>query len=236
MQGGFYDGTFIHRSIPGFVLQGGGYKLVNNDTFVHIGTLPAVAAEYSASRPNVRGSIAMARTAEPISTTSDWFFNLSDNSSALGPANSVGYTVFGVLTGPSQGVMEAISRLPISKGAAAFELPVIGEVTGGVVKAENLVLVRSAKVLPAAASDADRVFDYLEASYADFLKPPGTASAHGDAAGKRYYYRYYPNSRSYLGVGEADLGIYYLVPAVNEQINLLAPLAELLPTVRAAGY
>ena len=51
--------------------------------------------------------------------------------------------------------------------------------------------------------------------------------------GLGYYYRYYPGTNAYLGSKDGNL--YYLVPAINDQINLLAPLAELLAQAVAAG-
>ncbi len=52
--------------------------------------------EYSAAHPNVDGTIALAKTAAgPNTGSSEFFFNLGDNSSTLGPQNDGGYTVFG---------------------------------------------------------------------------------------------------------------------------------------------
>jgi hypothetical protein len=90
--------------------------------------------------------------------------------------------------------------------------------------------VTAARELAPPATDADRIFNYLEAVYAPYLKPPGTPSA----TGLGYYYRYYPASNAYVGV--ADGVVYYLVPAVNNDINRFATVAEVLPTAQQAGY
>ena len=95
---GDYDGTFFHRSIPGFVVQGGGF-ITNTpsgsilvDGASHIPTDPPVINEFNLS--NLRGTIAMAKVGgDPDSATSEWFFNLDDNSENLDNQNG-GFTVF----------------------------------------------------------------------------------------------------------------------------------------------
>jgi len=95
---GDYDGTFIHRSDPGFVLQMGGYIFdpAQGDFFAegtsHIPEDPPVMNEFGMS--NVRGTIAMAKLGgDPNSATSEFFFNLADNSENLDNQNG-GFTVF----------------------------------------------------------------------------------------------------------------------------------------------
>ena len=232
-----YDGTFIHRNVPGFVVQGGGYKLTSTGSAPHIPTRPPIALEYNAARPNIRGSISMARTSELNSATSEWFLNLVDNTTTLGPTNAGGYAVFGQMTTPSLVWMDAISRLPtINAGGTFSTLPLATPVVGSTIKDENLVLINSAVVLPAQPSASDRAFNYLEVVYADYLKPPGTVSAVGTANNVTYYFRYYPKSSSYVGVGLADNVIYYIVPSVNDLVNRFAPLAEIVPEAAQAGY
>jgi cyclophilin family peptidyl-prolyl cis-trans isomerase len=95
---GDYDGTFIHRSDPGFVLQMGGYIFdpAQGDFFAegtsHIPEDPPVINEFGMS--NLRGTIAMAKLGgDPDSATSEFFFNLADNSGNLDNQNG-GFTVF----------------------------------------------------------------------------------------------------------------------------------------------
>ena len=99
---GDYDGTFIHRSDPGFVLQMGGYIFdpAQGDFFAegtrHIPEDPPVMNKFGMS--NVRGTIAMAKLAgDPNSATSEFFFNLADNSENLDSQNG-GFTVFAQVT------------------------------------------------------------------------------------------------------------------------------------------
>lgn len=237
VKSGAYDGTFIHRNVPGFVVQGGGYKLVNGAA-PHIPTFAPIALEYGASRPNIRGSISMARTSELNSATSEFFLNLVDNTTTLGPGNAGGYAVFGQMTTPSLPAMDAIARLSnVNAGGAFSTLPIVSPLTGGVVRNENLVLINSAVALPARTTQADRAFDYLEATYWQYLKPSGVGvSGTADAGGVTYYYRFYPASGSYLGLSVKDNVVFYLVPEVGPDITRFAPLADLMVDVVKAGY
>ena len=113
---GDYDGTFIHRSVPGFVVQGGGYIFNPDDgDFFGSGTshipvdAPVVNEPDPVNRPNVRGTLAMAKTSDPDSATSEWFFNLADNASLDDPANSGGFTVFGQVPGDGMVAIDAIA-------------------------------------------------------------------------------------------------------------------------------
>src|SRR5476651_1066475 len=85
---GSYSGTLIHRSAAldggsgNRIIQGGGY-LASDGSSIHRNA--AVTLEYKL--PNVRGTLALARTSDLNSATSEWFFNVDDNTTALGQAN-----------------------------------------------------------------------------------------------------------------------------------------------------
>lgn len=105
---GAYKNTIFHRSVPGFVVQGGGY--------VYPGKLPLVGVTEKAvvkNEPvysNLRGTIAMAKGDTVDSATSQWFFNLSNNSTNLDKQNG-GFTVFGQVTGNGMAIIDAIAAL-----------------------------------------------------------------------------------------------------------------------------
>lgn len=106
---GFYDGTVFHRVIPGFVVQGGGYdaKLAERP--------PAAAIENESMNGlhNVRGSLAMARTADPHSANSQFFINVQDNLrlDANTEVGRWGYTVFGKVVSGME-IVDKISEVP----------------------------------------------------------------------------------------------------------------------------
>ena len=112
---GDYEGTFFHRSIPGFIVQGGGY-LANStsgsiltDGASLIPTDPPVVNEFNLS--NLRGTIAMAKVGgDPDSATSQWFFNLADNSANLDNQNG-GFTVFARVLDDGMDVVDSIAAL-----------------------------------------------------------------------------------------------------------------------------
>jgi cyclophilin family peptidyl-prolyl cis-trans isomerase len=104
---GFYEDTVIHRVVPGFVVQGGGY---GPDGMPRPVATP-VPNESGNGLTNLRGTVAMARTGDPHSATSQFYVNLADNA-ALDPQPSRwGYAVFGrVIEGMD--VLERIGTVP----------------------------------------------------------------------------------------------------------------------------
>lgn len=88
---------------PVQVLQGGGFT-VNADMsdnvtgFSNLATFQPIQNEFSAAHPNAVGTLAMARGTNPNSATSQFFFNLTDNSQTLGASNGGGFAVFGQVT------------------------------------------------------------------------------------------------------------------------------------------
>jgi peptidyl-prolyl cis-trans isomerase A (cyclophilin A) len=99
---GRYDGTIIHRIVPGFVIQGGGWT----PEFVERAKLDAadgrpdtpIINEWRNGLVNIRGTIGMAREEAPDSATREWYINLADNdrlSTAREKTGNGGYAVFG---------------------------------------------------------------------------------------------------------------------------------------------
>ncbi len=88
---GFYEGTIFHRVIAGFMIQGGGFTADMQKKK----TNPPIKNEASNGLKNTRGTVAMARTNDPDSATSQFFINLVDNKYLDYKAVSSGYAVFG---------------------------------------------------------------------------------------------------------------------------------------------
>jgi cyclophilin family peptidyl-prolyl cis-trans isomerase len=232
---GAYDSSFFHRSEPGFVIQGGGYRWIDQiSTFQRIPAGPPVTNEFSPTRSNVRGTVAMAKLGgQPNSATTEWFVNLANNASNLDNQNG-GFTVFGKVTAPGMAIVDRIAALRRVNyvGSPFSNLPVLNVPPSGPLLRAHYAMVNTAMVLPAivAQSDSDRVFNYLEAVYPQYAAPASPAS--DTAIG--YYYRYYSATNAYLGT--ADGQVYYLVPSISNEIQRLGSLAEWLAIAKAAGY
>ncbi len=111
---GFYDGTIFHRVISNFVIQGGGYT----PDFVKKPTRAPIPSEANNGLSNLRGSIAMARTSDPHSATSQFFINVVDNTFLDHRSQTLrgwGYTVFGRVVEGME-VVDKIRRVPTGRG------------------------------------------------------------------------------------------------------------------------
>ena len=120
MNDGDYQGVLFHRSVPGFVVQGGGYRAVAGD-YESIPRDAPILNEPCLS--NTRGTLAMARLGgDPDSASSEWFVNLVDNL-FLDATDGVGFTAFGRVR-EGMAVADAIAALPITDTAYILELPI----------------------------------------------------------------------------------------------------------------
>jgi len=131
----FYDGTQFHRVIDGFMIQGGGFT----PDFVQKPTKPPVPIEAEASSKagylNVPGTLAMARTSDPNSATSQFFINVNDNKSLNFAPGNPGYTVFGkVISG-----MDIVTKIAKSATGRGGPFPTDVPV--------EKVIIKSAKVI-----------------------------------------------------------------------------------------
>ena len=107
---GFYVGTIIHRVAPGFVVQGGGYVPPTDSGLPTLKATQAPIAFETTGLSNLQWTIAMARTSDPNSATSQFFVNLANNSASLdGSAlTGVGYAVFGTVSGGTSAVTAVV--------------------------------------------------------------------------------------------------------------------------------
>ncbi len=108
----FYNGTIFHRVIADFVIQGGAYTAGNPNPVPKTPTFAPIVLETNRGLNNVRGSLAMARTAAPNSATSSYYINVVDNPSLdYQSEQEPGYAVFGRVTA-GMNVVDAISIVP----------------------------------------------------------------------------------------------------------------------------
>lgn len=107
VQEGFYSGTVFHRVIKGFMIQGGGMDASMAQKKGH----PPIKNEAANGLKNDRYTIAMARTGEINSATSQFFINTADNAFLNHGVRDFGYAVFGKVV-EGQRVVDAIEAVP----------------------------------------------------------------------------------------------------------------------------
>ena len=107
---GFYDGTIFHRVIEGFMVQGGGFTPDGKEKQ----TNPPIKLESDNGLSNLEGTIAMARTSDPNSATSQFFINVANNTFLDYSPENDGYAVFGkVVSG-----MDTVNKIKTVQTAA----------------------------------------------------------------------------------------------------------------------
>ena len=100
---GWYDGLCFHRVMFGFVVQGGGFE--PDGTFKN--TMEPIEIESDNGLSNLNGTIAMARSTDPDSATSQFYFNINDNTALdYVDEENPGYTVFGKVVSGMDVVMD----------------------------------------------------------------------------------------------------------------------------------
>ena len=140
---GAYTSSIMHRSVPGFIVQGGGFTF--NLAWPATAVLSNAAITNEPEFSNLRGTIAMAKTSLPDSATNQWFFNLADNSANLDLQNA-GFTAFGEVVGNGMDVLDAIAALQrFNLGSPFNELPLRSD-NGGDPDATNLVIVTAVTI------------------------------------------------------------------------------------------
>ena len=114
-----YEGTIFHRVIDGFMVQGGGFTAA----MAQKPTRGPIPLEASNGLRNDRGTIAMARTGNPNSATSQFFINVVDNAGLNAPQpDGFGYAVFGKVTSGME-TIDKIRMLPTGNKAGMQNVP-----------------------------------------------------------------------------------------------------------------
>jgi peptidyl-prolyl cis-trans isomerase B (cyclophilin B) len=121
VKSGHYDGTIFHRVIDNFMIQGGGMTAGMKQK----PTVAEIENEASNGLKNERGTVAMARTSEPHSASSQFFINLNDNdflNHTAPNAQGWGYAVFGKVT-DGMDVVDQIRKVKTASSGFHQDVP-----------------------------------------------------------------------------------------------------------------
>ncbi|UCF44539.1 MAG: peptidyl-prolyl cis-trans isomerase [Planctomycetota bacterium] len=134
---GFFDGAIFHRVIPNFMIQGGGFTSDMQKKATH----PPIVNEAANGLKNDRGTVAMARTNDPDSATSQFFINHKGNDflNYTGPTKP-GYAVFGRVV-EGMDVVDNIATVKTTRTGSYSDVPV------------EPVVIKSVKVVSSSKSD-----------------------------------------------------------------------------------
>ena len=133
VKSGYYAGTIFHRVIPGFMAQGGG---LTASLQPKPGDRPAIRNEADNGLKNNRGTVAMARTGDPNSATSQFFVNVVDNKMLDRPnPDGFGYAVFGKVVEGMDVVDKIVTTPQIRKNSVFQNVPL------------ETVVIKSARLL-----------------------------------------------------------------------------------------
>jgi len=152
---GLYADSIFHRGVGNFVIQGGGFWISNRTSLLgysalSIPTFAQITNEFKVGPflSNVYGTIAMAKTSDPNSATSQFFLNLTNNSASLDNTNnSGGFTVFGRVIGGTNILNKLNASLPttaiqiVNAGGAFAELPLLLSAAPPYIESDELVYV-----------------------------------------------------------------------------------------------
>jgi peptidyl-prolyl cis-trans isomerase A (cyclophilin A) len=186
---GAYNNVVIHRSVSGFVVQGGGFTFPGSlpVTLANVTERAAVTNEPLLS--NVRGTIAMAKLSGSVnSATSQWFINMGNNSANLDVQNG-GFTAFGEVTSGGMSVLDAINALTTFASGTFDSLPLRNytttDATAGVaITGQNLVYATTVSVIDSNADSASGLTPAANTLLTSSTgTPPSTDSGGGGAAG-----------------------------------------------------
>jgi len=161
VEDGDYQDSVIHRVESNFVIQGGGARY--NDSFDHESVETDDPVQNEPVWSNVRGTIAMAKVAgNPNSATSQWFFNMADNSANLDIQNG-GFTVFGQVFDEDLATLEAIEALTRCGSTPMVNYSISQCTNGDAASYDNFVIVYRIDVI-----------DTTQQTDGDLVKVPNT--------------------------------------------------------------
>jgi cyclophilin family peptidyl-prolyl cis-trans isomerase len=128
VQSGAYQDGFVHRLIPGFVAQGGGFTITNrnatNAAIASVSTFPPITNEFGVGRrfSNIYGTIAMAKLGgDTNSASSQWFFNLANNTFLDAPDTNNFFVVFGYVVRGTN-ILDTFNKFQVYTGSQTSNL------------------------------------------------------------------------------------------------------------------
>ena len=224
---GFYDGTIIHRVVPDFVIQGGGFESGMKPKE----TRKPVKNESSNRLKNIRGTLSMARRTHPDTATSQFYVNLSHNArldyiSKLQP----GYTVFGKIS-KGMDVIDKISLVETATAGGGRNVPVEDIIFISVKRVGAPAVAKTTKktsttAKPAVASKGDK---YIEGEHYVVLDTPVATRDSSKVEvvemfsyGCPHCYEFEPLVKGW-GKSQSDDVDFWFFPAIwNKSMNLYA--------------
>ncbi len=157
-----YTNGIFHRSIPGFVIQGGGFKIIDGtdgESLTTVKPFAPITNEFKIS--NTRGTVAMAKVAgNPNSATSQWFVNLSDRNSLNLDIQNGGFTVFGCVIFDGMNIIDSIEKLPVRNlGGSLTDTP-LKDFDGSHAALSNLVKIDNVEVTDATGIFSEGILSF----------------------------------------------------------------------------
>ena len=182
VRSGAYTNSFLHRCVPGFIVQGGGFSMTNTtssarfSTYFTVTNYGRLTNEFlvGTRMSNTLGTLAMAKVGnDPNSATSQWFFNLGNNVTNLDNQNG-GFTVFGRIletanTNDGVNVLEHFNRL--STNAGIVNLGTLLDSSYQVFSSLPVSYTNSVTRIP-----LNRELYYTRISVLNDTKPPGVSA------------------------------------------------------------
>jgi protein-disulfide isomerase/cyclophilin family peptidyl-prolyl cis-trans isomerase len=145
------NGSFAHRSIDNFIIQGGGFTTSDGSTVQNVTSFPAPPNEFNQASPlnsNVRGTLSTAQNSNINSFTGQWFVNTvnNDGTGTTNNLDNVPHTVFGQVIGTGMTVVDAINNTPtfnlsglVTNSGALTDVPLVNYTSGTVPDVSNYV-------------------------------------------------------------------------------------------------
>ncbi|MDG1895838.1 MAG: peptidylprolyl isomerase [Fuerstiella sp.] len=184
------NGSFSHRNIPNFIIQGGGFTTSDGSTVQNATSFPAPPNEFNQASPlnsNVRGTLSTAQNSNINSFTGQWFINTvnNDGTGTTNNLDNVPHTVFGRVVGTGMTVVDTINNTPafnlvglVTNSSALTDVPLVNYTSGTVPDVSNYVRFNSLTeiIAPLGSENSFRVPENSNAGTSVGQVTPATVS------------------------------------------------------------